>query len=231
MNANDMAIDGQDDMHHPTGAPMGASWGVSGHPSPFGAASNFPHYSSSNGPFGTPASSSSPFTSPSTIATDPFGVGEHCTNPFNVDLSQQHPFGVHNLQHFQMPRFVETQLEPIKRKRKFEREHAEKDFSDGESSPSEREEVKVVSKRMRLMKPFCKPEDFEDPNSFISIKVKTLTGRLITVKVSVHNTIEELKEHLEEKSGIPMYQQRLIYKVPHLFSSLCGVCVCVHMAT
>ncbi|RWR85750.1 ubiquitin-NEDD8-like protein RUB2 [Cinnamomum micranthum f. kanehirae] len=43
------------------------------------------------------------------------------------------------------------------------------------------------------------------------IKVKTLTGKEIEIDIEPTDTIERIKERVEEKEGIPPVQQRLIY--------------------
>lgn len=43
------------------------------------------------------------------------------------------------------------------------------------------------------------------------IKVKTLTGQEIEVDIELTDTLETVKERLQEKAGIPPMQQRLIY--------------------
>ncbi|KAJ9541444.1 hypothetical protein OSB04_027950 [Centaurea solstitialis] len=45
----------------------------------------------------------------------------------------------------------------------------------------------------------------------IMIKVKTLTGKDIKIDIEPTDTIRRIKEQIEEKEGIPRYQQRLIY--------------------
>lgn len=45
----------------------------------------------------------------------------------------------------------------------------------------------------------------------ISIKVKTLTGKEVEIDIEPHDTIERIKQRVEEKEGIPPIQQRLIY--------------------
>ncbi|XP_057548882.1 ubiquitin-NEDD8-like protein RUB2 [Amaranthus tricolor] len=43
------------------------------------------------------------------------------------------------------------------------------------------------------------------------IKVKTLTGKEIEIDIEPNDTIDRIKERVEEKEGIPPVQQRLIY--------------------
>uniref|UniRef100_A0A7S0UQA4 Ubiquitin-like domain-containing protein n=1 Tax=Polytomella parva TaxID=51329 RepID=A0A7S0UQA4_9CHLO len=45
----------------------------------------------------------------------------------------------------------------------------------------------------------------------ITIKVKTLTGKEIEVDIDLTDSIERIKERVEEKEGIPPIQQRLIF--------------------
>lgn len=45
----------------------------------------------------------------------------------------------------------------------------------------------------------------------ISIKVKTLTGKEVEIDIEPNDTIERIKQRVEEKEGIPPIQQRLIY--------------------
>eukprot|EP00850_Spirogloea_muscicola_P021825 SM000263S09812 [mRNA] locus=s263:12363:13029:- [translate_table: standard] len=44
-----------------------------------------------------------------------------------------------------------------------------------------------------------------------TIKVKTLTGKEIEIDIEPTDTIERIKERVEEKEGIPPIQQRLIF--------------------
>lgn len=43
------------------------------------------------------------------------------------------------------------------------------------------------------------------------IKVKTLTGKEIEIDIEPTDTIERIKERVEEKEGIPPVQQRFAY--------------------
>ena len=47
------------------------------------------------------------------------------------------------------------------------------------------------------------------------IKVKTLTGKEIEIDIEPSDTIERIKERVEEKEGIPPIQQRYARKPVH----------------
>jgi hypothetical protein len=49
----------------------------------------------------------------------------------------------------------------------------------------------------------------------MTIKVKTLTGREIEVDIEPTDTVQRIKERLEEKEGIAPDQQRLIFSGAH----------------
>ena len=45
----------------------------------------------------------------------------------------------------------------------------------------------------------------------MQIKVKNLSGKVIEIDIEPTDTIERIKERVEEKEGIPPPQQRLIF--------------------
>ena len=45
----------------------------------------------------------------------------------------------------------------------------------------------------------------------MQIKIKTLTGRPIDIDIDANDSIQRIKERVEEKEGIPPTQQRLIF--------------------
>lgn len=48
-------------------------------------------------------------------------------------------------------------------------------------------------------------------NSDIQIFIKTLTGKTITLDVNPNDSVEDVKNKIKDKEGIPIEQQRLIY--------------------
>ena len=60
------------------------------------------------------------------------------------------------------------------------------------------------------------------------IKVKTLTGKEIEIDIEPSDTIERIKERVEEKEGIPPIQQRSVRN--HLMSCYHWVSGCFALA-
>jgi len=48
-------------------------------------------------------------------------------------------------------------------------------------------------------------------SSDIQIFIKTLTGKTITLDVNPNDSVEDVKNKIKDKEGIPIEQQRLIY--------------------
>jgi len=184
-------------------------------PQPFGSASfgsAFPS-STSSWPFSFLSPQQPSVTFPSDFSNN--------LGSFNTTMSQGSPFAnsaseslVQTSSVFSSSSFGDGSVTISNGKRKRKDKDKERMRDEGSPSPSERAQVKVVSKRMRLMKPFMNGEDTRDKalDNSISINVKTLSGKIMTLVVDPEDTIQELKEYLEEKSGVPVAQQRLIFR-------------------
>ena len=93
-------------------------------------------------------------------------------------------------------------------KRKVERN----DNFQAEYEDSGNDEVSTVSKKIKLMRLPASPEDLmqEIPQT-LRITIKTLSGGTIDLNIEYNDTVQKIKERVEEIQGIPPDQQRLIF--------------------
>jgi len=147
----------------------------------------------------------SPF---STIANEPPGYYSAFLGDSNGFVAS--PFGLESQQPFDFQKIQEQPRLPKRKRRKPKPMNRMRDEgeSDDISLVSEREQVKVVSKRIRLMRPF----EEEEKGKLIIVQVKTLSGRLINLRLPSSTTVIEVKERVEQHSGIPRASQRLIFR-------------------
>lgn len=83
--------------------------------------------------------------------------------------------------------------------------------SESEEMLSDSEEVFEVLRRIKKIK-------FP-----VYIKIQTLNGRTFDVDLDSHDTVERLKELVFEKEGIPVHQQKLVFKGKQLLKDQCSV--------
>ncbi|KAL4439307.1 hypothetical protein ABPG74_016970 [Tetrahymena malaccensis] len=70
---------------------------------------------------------------------------------------------------------------------------------------------------LQKVKEIQKPEQnqlkkHKQENKFISIQIKTLTGKQIQLKCKLYDSVEMLKYHIQDSEGIPIDQQRVIFQ-------------------
>jgi len=94
---------------------------------------------------------------------------------------------------------------PSKRKNDFP------DTFDEDDGTNFTDEVVNVSKKIKLMKLPASPMEGGEEGSSFPIMIKTLSGKTIEITIEAHETIQKIKERVEEMQGIPPDQQRLIF--------------------